>query len=849
MVMRQLYYTSCTKGTGAGSGFQVKALTPGMSQEEKDALNKALGYRIPPALPSDAVDLHPIALRYQCLGANTCILLCSQSNGPDDAGRPGNFFAHCVLTDQKDFAFFPPIMYWKHPFWRRDDPSERLDIVPVESFDMEPSMELDDVWPFLDAEGRREWFHSLLCAVLRFGEDRRPVVIIDSADNVAMWIAAVTFALPAGFRPFISFATYHHDPYQVPFLITGTTSDSRFRCSADEYESYFVMNVPQGRISQVKQSEYASRVRSSMHEASYEDELVEFLGFCGDHTDASRADFGQKLDGAARLFNVLREYGVRLDDQSTRQTITGYLQQLEEGAKVPMELLRDLDAIGDLCCDALLSTGTPEAGDLYSRTLRLLARHDPDFPARRPGIMDLLALLVSKEDEVGVAALSSVVTELDSNSDFSRLASEERFIESLTFGWPHRGFRACELTWRHLVPLIVRSTRPGAALALIISATVRMLDRSPQDASMRGEPELASRPESIVAIVLRSAGGKAALERGLAMGAADGIHGGGFRCIYYELVRTSAPQERQPCRMRLVGMCPALSVADLIGIEAQREFAVRSDEEFFQRLEEFLDPDVLSADLRQAVIDAAVGQYWSGGERRERAQTAGRFLRSPWLAGQISAHTESELVLTWLYDTRMRVLSTEDLELAERYLGHPRLTSITTGALRAQIAMTKGMFAPGSIGETRHWLASLSRENYAREVAVLIGRFFAKDVHVAGHIDMLRATYLNDRQAEFWNAYWKAFRVRALAADGARPMVDVLSFWFDSSLTAFEEQPYLGAGFFLRLSEVLRSLSDERDAHAFFVELDIRSAKLPWYELVKQDTKSAKRGLFSSLRK
>ena len=848
MVMRQLYYTSCTKGTGAGSGFQVKAMTPGMSQEERDALNRSLGYRIPPGLPSDEVAAHPIALRYQCLDATSCILLCSQSSGPDDAGRPGNFFAHCVLTDQKDFAFFPPIMYWKHPFWRREDHSDRLEIEPVESFDMEPSMEFGDVWPFLDLERRREWFHSVLCAVLRFGEDRRPVVIIDTADNVAMWVAAVTFALPAGIRPFISFATYHHDPYQVPFLITGTTSDSRFRCSADEYESYFVMNVPQGRISQVKPSEYASRVCAVMHEASYEDELVEFLAFCGDHIRASQADFGRQLDEAALLFSVLREDGANLDDPSARQTIAGYLQQLEEGATVPMEVLRDLDAAGDLCCDALLSSGDPDAGDLYAQAVRLLARHDPDFPSRGPGIMDLLVLLVSKEDEVGVAALSSVVTELDSNSVFSRLAGEAQFIESLTSGWPRKGSKSCELTWRYLVPLIARNERPDEALTSIVAATVQALDRSLPDTLMQWESAGALRPDSIVATVLRCASGKDALEQGLAKGAATGVHGG-FRGIYYELVRTSAPQERQACRMRLVGMCPALSVAELIGIEVQREFAMRSDDEFFGRLEEFLDPGVLDADLRQAAIDAAVGQYWSGAERRDRAPAAGRLLRSPWLAGQFSMRTESELVLTWFRDIRMCVLGVEDLELAERYLGHPALTSITTGALRGQIAMTKGKFTPSSTDETRNWLASLNREDYAREVAALIGRFFAKDVQVAGHIEMLRAAYLRDRQAEFWNAYWGAFRARALAPDGTLPMVDLLSFWFDSSLTAFEEQPYLGAAFFLRLPEILRSLSDERDARAFFAELDARSAKLPWYELVRPATKAAKPGLFSALRR
>jgi hypothetical protein len=80
-------------------------------------------------------------------------------------------------------------------------------------------------------------------------------------------------------------------------------------------------------------------------------------------------------------------------------------------------------------------------------------------------------------------------------------------------------------------------------------------------------------------------------------------------------------------------------------------------------------------------------------------------------------------------------------------------------------------------------------------------------------------------------------------------MVDLLSFWFDSSLSAFEEQPYMGAAFFLRLPEVLRSLADEKSARAFFAELDARGAKMPWYELIRPAAKAGKPGLFSSFRR
>src|SRR5260370_25817275 len=82
------------------------------------------------------------------------------------------------------------------------------------------------------------------------------VVILDKTDNVAQWIAALTIMLPPDYRPLLSFATYHHDPYQSQFMVTGTSSDSSFRASPDEYMSYFILNAETGRISDVEISPY-----------------------------------------------------------------------------------------------------------------------------------------------------------------------------------------------------------------------------------------------------------------------------------------------------------------------------------------------------------------------------------------------------------------------------------------------------------------------------------------------------------------------------------------------------------------------------------------------------------------
>ena len=100
-------------------------------------------------------------------------------------------------------------MYWRHRFWRKTDLSDRTSIPIEPRFDLEPSLDVERIAPFLAKGRRHQWFISLLTAVLQYPETGRPIVILDTDDHIAMWIAAVTFALPEVFRPLISFTTYH----------------------------------------------------------------------------------------------------------------------------------------------------------------------------------------------------------------------------------------------------------------------------------------------------------------------------------------------------------------------------------------------------------------------------------------------------------------------------------------------------------------------------------------------------------------------------------------------------------------------------------------------------------------
>src|SRR5437764_6575482 len=113
-----------------------------------------------------------------------------------------------------------------------------------------------------------------MCAIVHYNKTQRRIVIIDKNEHVALWIAAVSCMLPPACRPMLSFATYHHDPYQAPFMITGTTSDSSFHASPEEYISYFILNAETGRISDVEDSPYAETAMKATDADLYEELLL-----------------------------------------------------------------------------------------------------------------------------------------------------------------------------------------------------------------------------------------------------------------------------------------------------------------------------------------------------------------------------------------------------------------------------------------------------------------------------------------------------------------------------------------------------------------------------------------------
>src|SRR5574340_1247560 len=110
MEVLQHYYTSFVNRQAGSAGFPVKAMSRDIPPDTQAMITRLISYRIPPSLDEYNISQHPVALRYFYKSPEEAILLCSQSNGTDENGRPGNFFAHSLVMKPDYFTGMPPIL-------------------------------------------------------------------------------------------------------------------------------------------------------------------------------------------------------------------------------------------------------------------------------------------------------------------------------------------------------------------------------------------------------------------------------------------------------------------------------------------------------------------------------------------------------------------------------------------------------------------------------------------------------------------------------------------------------------------------------------------------------------------
>src|SRR5579883_1754364 len=162
MDAQQYYYTSYVHTASGKAGFQIKAMSAGIPSDLQATLAHLIAYRIPPTCNIQDYKTHPVALRYAYEGPGRCILLCTQSCGKDEYGRPGNFFAHALLLDEELLQAVPPVFFWRSAFWLLRDPVEReqIDSLPLLSISgRQATLDAKKIEQFLAQDNRRVWLY------------------------------------------------------------------------------------------------------------------------------------------------------------------------------------------------------------------------------------------------------------------------------------------------------------------------------------------------------------------------------------------------------------------------------------------------------------------------------------------------------------------------------------------------------------------------------------------------------------------------------------------------------------------------------------------------------------------
>ena len=259
MPFQQLYYTSCERGLSGFPGYQFNAATPGVTPEVMRQVEVLTAYEPPRSVgyqPTEAeIAASPVNLCF--VPAPTTILAQVVFVGDDFSKRPGNYFAHALVATvpDGDLTELLPIELWRAPVWQRQ-PSDTLELQEHPGPLPRGGIDRGGVQRFLDARadaGTSGPLPALLSAAAGAvtGDARYVILVEETSDDAAHWIAAISYLLPPRLASRMSFATYHHQPSYAQLNVVATVPDADVDRSDAALEHSCVFDLPGRRTSRV----------------------------------------------------------------------------------------------------------------------------------------------------------------------------------------------------------------------------------------------------------------------------------------------------------------------------------------------------------------------------------------------------------------------------------------------------------------------------------------------------------------------------------------------------------------------------------------------------------------------
>ncbi|MFI5081078.1 MAG: GTPase-associated protein 1-related protein [Streptosporangiales bacterium] len=252
MAFQQLYYTSCDNGLGGYGGYQFNAITPGVSAAVMREVEDRTVYEPPSWLLADPCpdepEAYPIAFSHGTSEATGAAITAQVVfTGTDYSGRPGNYFAHALVTGtpEQDFGPLLPVELWGAELWHTS-PVDGTELPELPGPPPPGAIDRPGVQAFLDARGADGVLPELLTAVGRAMAGDRPVLVAshDVSENV-WWIAAISYLLGEHLGHRMTFTTYSHRPGYSRYHLTGILPET-LPPSADS--SFQLFDLADGQI-------------------------------------------------------------------------------------------------------------------------------------------------------------------------------------------------------------------------------------------------------------------------------------------------------------------------------------------------------------------------------------------------------------------------------------------------------------------------------------------------------------------------------------------------------------------------------------------------------------------------
>ncbi len=837
----QHYYTSFINRQTGNAGFQVKAQSSGLLSDAQSLITRLIAYRIPPTLDERAFNTHPVALRYYFdERSQRAYLLCSQSNGSDENGRPGNFFAHTLVLEPEHFKQNPPIFYWGSSFWIKKDTSTSSVLDPLSPEDMVPALDSEEVWTFLKGRKRLAHFTKLMAAVVHAHRTRRRIVIIDSTEHIALWIAAVSCMLPEDYRPLLSFATYHHDPYQSPFLITGTTSDSLFRASADEYMTFFILNVEEDQISDVDSSPYAEEAeRAGQSIEEYETRLLSlFSEYVRRFPPPERID--DRLDQLADYAHILSPQKVSSQTMNL-EAINAVLTRFEQSPYFNQEDVDEIDKLHEILQDAWAKQRDKAIEQALLRIIQLHKKHNKPTDA-------LIMRALQEASQLLLKAVNAKPEE--AKRDFASICQsygDALFIQTVNhpgyWNWlnpklDHLDVRQLTDIWLCLGSFVQFGARSEKFL-LVTLQTWGQLWNEKQGKSLYDaiagactgrEDELLRFAVDHNHLLLPSPSTLIRFYCGLVYNF-DLPKRTSYRAIVRQVVPDIAKHELL-YQMHMAKKHKDLNI-DLQELERWIVYAKR------YRIEEDVPALVYEGLGYLKKIAVQVPEKWE--------RLASRILVSKALE-PLPLAWEDELVGVALSKVSLNNFTEADLDMCEKYGKRRGIEAERRVVIGGLLAMKYGQLdrelSEGLLG----YFKAHAKEQYMQEARSFVLNFFAHPLREQEHNLMVDAVFSWSCPAYFWGPYWEAVAQRFTDAGQAEQIANVLGYWFAAMPETFQRK-WIPQHFFLQLPGQIEQWQKERAFPAVAQQIItiIANRKKAWQPLLQELLGSKKNVLVSAV--